>query len=392
MQRSEKNANEKEHVETCAAGGKWRFLRRRTLLCRILAASFLCGCFGVVMLFAIFHWPTVNVPVYYVVVRPAFIWFGALLPFLVVGVLGVRLRWFLCGCVLWFVAFATVEDVRPLIRFSSKRARVEFENAQMAFLSYMAEGTGEGGRVTVPLRIATWNVLAGKMGAEQAVERLARLDADIIFMQEFAYGNDVDMIEALEKSPHFKNYQLKHLRNSNAVLSRYALAQLPNGPLSEWRGSVWRVQVVPGGEITCINVHLAPVDLRTQMIRGLSWHALAEATLRTRLDIEALRDTIDLYSKEGSIVVAGDFNLPPSYNGLRIATRNLKDCFSASGYGWGKTAPAWLPLVRIDMVYVPRDAEVFYAAAELTQYSDHKIVIAEVVLPVTLKPKDTSEP
>ena len=57
---------------------------------------------------------------------------------------------------------------------------------------------------------------------------------------------------------------------------------------------------------------------------------------------------------------------------------DLKDCFSTNGYGWGKTVLARLPVARIDMVFVPQDAEVFYAGAVPTSYSDHFMVITEV--------------
>ncbi|MCK4375074.1 MAG: hypothetical protein KAX19_07085, partial [Candidatus Brocadiae bacterium] len=60
----------------------------------------------------------------------------------------------------------------------------------------------------------------------------------------------------------------------------------------------------------------------------------------------------------------------------------LKDCFSANGYGWGRTAPAKLPVVRIDMIFVPHHAEVYYASAVPTRFSDHYMMLTEVVVPV----------
>ena len=291
-----------------------------------------------------------------------------------------------------YSGFGTAEEVVPLLKFTANRARVKFENAQMGFLSYMARGAKEGERLTIPLRIVSWNTHAGTKGAEQAVEELASLDPDIALMQEFAHGGNVGMIEATKRSRHFQGYHVKYLGNGTAILSRFPFSQLPNGPLDEWRGSVWRVQIAPGAEITCVNVHLLPVVIRTELIRGLSWRVLADAVSRTRHELESLRDTLDLYAKEGTVIMAGDFNLPPKYADLDIATANLKDCFSASGYGWGKTAPNPWPVIRVDMIFVPRDAEVFYAAAIPTRHSDHRMTVAEVSVPVTLKPKDRPEP
>ena len=56
--------------------------------------------------------------------------------------------------------------------------------------------------------------------------------------------------------------------------------------------------------------------------------------------------------------MAGDFNTPGNYPLLRDTMSAYQDSFLAAGRGWGKTIPAAIPMSRIDMVYVPRDARV----------------------------------
>lgn len=358
-------------------GGRCRFLRRRTWLHRALAVPFVSACLGIVALVSLYHWPRVNVPVYYFTVRPAFVWFAMLTPFLLIGVFGVRLRWFVCGCLLWVIGFAATEEVLQCAKPFSGRARDKFSAARMGFLSYMAQTATEDHYLNVPLRVITWNVSGGSMGAEEAVEQLESLEPDLVFMQEFASWR---FKEAMERCGRFDGYYLEG--GSEAVLSRFPVTRLPNGPLDERRGTIWRIEIAPGVNIVCVNVHLSPLAVKTQLIRGWRWRRLKGAITRTRQELEELRAELDLYAKEGPIILTGDFNLPPHYPDLRRVTAGLKDCFAETGYGWGKTAPAKLPAVRVDLIFVPGDAKVYYASSVPTRYSDHYMTLAEVSVPI----------
>ena len=95
--------------------------RLSVLLRRLSALSFICACLGVAVLVTLYRWPKVSVPVYYFTVRPAFAWFGLVAPFLLVGVLGVRLRWFLCGCALWAIGFVATEEVLACLKMWAPR-------------------------------------------------------------------------------------------------------------------------------------------------------------------------------------------------------------------------------------------------------------------------------
>ena len=107
---------------------------------------------------------------------------------------------------------------------------------------------------------------------------------------------------------------------------------------------------------------------------------MAKGVELTAADLRKVQRTVMECMAAGPVILAGDFNLPSHYPEIPAATAGLKDTFSANGYGWGKTVPSWLPALRIDMIFVPQAAHVYYAAAMPTACSDHRPVIAEIGL------------
>jgi len=354
-----------------------------------MSVPFVGALIGVVVLVALYRWPRVNLAVYYFTVRPAFVWFGMLAPLVLVGVLALRPRWFLCGCAIWMVAFVATEEVAPCLKLFPGRARAAFSSARMGFMSYMDSGGPKAEVLSVPLRVISWNVLEGRKGARGAVEQLAALDPDIVLMQEFGPGRQERMVDAIAASTHFKGYHVHGDRT--AILSRFPVTRLQNGPLPGGRGSVWRVEIASGVSLICASVHLSPPELKTQLVRGWSRQGVRDAIALKRRELAQLRGALDLYRLQGPIILAGDFNVPPRYADLRGAVAGLKDCFRANGYGWGKTAPARLPAVRADMIFVPPEARVHYAAAIPTPYSDHYMSLAEVAVPAHYRTRLTGD-
>ena len=163
-----------------------RFLRKRSWLCGLLVVPFVCACTGAVVLFFIYRRPTVTVPVYYFIVRPAFVWFGMLFPFLLVGILALRFRWFLCGAIVFLVALGATQEFRQCLRLFPGRSRKAFQASHERFFDAGESGGDDEEQASVPLRVVTWNVLSGVLGPREIVAQLARLRPDIAFLQEFS--------------------------------------------------------------------------------------------------------------------------------------------------------------------------------------------------------------
>jgi len=351
---------------TARARGSLRILRRRNWLCRVAAAAVALGCVGAMGLFAMYRWPALNVPMFYFIVRPAFVWFVALAPLLLAGFFGVRYRWFLIGFALWMVALWATEEVG------------QAWNLRPAANHPCSIALAQGEVVRMPLRVVTWNMLGARRGADEVLEELARVRPDLAFLQEFPAGWRIE--EPLEENGFFRGCYLSEVRG-NALLSRWPVERVAAGPLHGRRGGAWAVRLASDVQVVCLNVHLTPIRLRTQLVRRWTVAGLRKMIEKKARDLADLRVALDRF--EGRpVILAGDFNAPPHYPGLARATRGLVDCFAAGGRGWGRTAPAKLPVVRVDMVFVPWGAKVRSAHAVPSNYSDHYMTLTEVDVPV----------
>lgn len=365
-------------------GSSGRILRRKGLASRMAALLFLMACAGSLGLVLIYHWPRVNVLVYYFGVRPSFLWFGMLFPALLAGAYGLRWRWFAVGCAIWLAGLCATEEIAQVAKPRAFAAREDFWVSRMAFRSYIENARPVSGEIEVPLRLVTWNLRGGTMGARGIAAQLAEIDPDIVFFQEARHGGDNRVGEALRATPAFKDYHLSWGRG--AVLSRFPVTRLdvPNG-LEGLRGDTWRFDIASGLAITGINVHLSTQELRTQIFRGWSVSQIQRLIDQSAREFGAISRAIEQKRPHGPVLLAGDFNFPPNYPYLRRGTAPLKDAFRANGYGWGKTVRPHIPVARIDMIFVPDDARVYYATAVDTRYSDHRMTLAEVAVRVPVR-------
>jgi endonuclease/exonuclease/phosphatase (EEP) superfamily protein YafD len=364
---------------TAAAWPKWK-----TTLRPVFAVSFCGACLGVLALLIMFHAPAVNAPIFYFTTRPAFAWFGMLLPFLMVGALGMRRRWFVLGCAFWVVSLLACEDALAWVRPFHESARTKFEASQMAYLSFSSAHGNEIEVLDVPLRIVSWNVRAGTLGAAQAVAQLAALRPDVALLEEFAWGDHSGMLDAFHASPYFREYQVTRPTahpNSIAIVSRFPVTE-PKGVLLPWNSAAWQVHFAPDRRMTCVVLHLSAPEIKTQVLRGWTWKGLRKALESRRSELETVREMVGLQVDGSPLLMTGDFNVPSNYPDLSIATAGMKDAFAAKGFGWGKTAPSNFRVVRPDMIFVPLDTTVFDAFAAPTGNSDHCPVVAEISIRV----------
>lgn len=350
----------------CAGAAGPRVLRRRTWLCRAAAVVLALGVVCAVGLFAMYRWPTRDVFVFYFIVRPAFVWFVALLPMVMAGLVGVRYVWFLLSFAVWTMALWSTEEVGQAwnLRPARSDARVT--------------ASVDGDVVAVPLRVVTWNMLGARRGVDEVLTELERVRPDLAFLQEFALRWKIR--EPLQSNEFFRDYHLSEVEG-NAILSRWPVEKVALGPLQGRRGGAWVVRLASDVRVFCVNVHLRPIRLRTQLVRNFTLDGLQQGVDDKARDLADLRAALAGFG-DRAVIAAGDLNAPPHYPGLAHATWGLVDCFSVAGRGWGRTAPAKLPVVRVDMVFVPRGTDVLFARAVPSRYSDHYMTLTEVNLPV----------
>jgi len=294
------------------------------------------------------------------------------------GLVALRLRWFFLGCLLWLLTFVSTEEVLQFLKRDPTLARADFSSHRLDFYDVPVQDWPLTPTVEVPLRIVAWNVGWGKFGTEEAAEQLARLQPDLVFLAEFRAS--APMCRAIKRSEYLKEYHF--VGDSEALLSRFPVTRPHTPPPEGLLGGVWQVEIAPGLPITCISVHMLSLNLRTQLLRGWTYEGLREDVEKTRRQLNLLRQALDVYGDEGTVLLGGDFNVPTNYPELRQATSNYTDAFLANGFGWGRTVPVKFPAVRMDMIFVPRNATVHYAGAVPTRHSDHFMTLTEVVVPV----------
>jgi endonuclease/exonuclease/phosphatase family metal-dependent hydrolase len=262
------------------------------------------------------------------------------------------------------------------------------------------------------LRIATYNIHKGvtSFGARPRIHALklalAKLDADILFLQE-VQGRD-DQI-ALKHAAHWPalpqhdflagdshqaaygmNAVYDHGHHGNALLSRFPIASSSNQDVSdhayESRGILHCVVQLPGTEVHCYVVHLG--------LFGGSRKRQAAAL------IEAVRSSAP---PDAPVIIAGDFNDWGNRLGDYLRVRLdvvevfdqhasvLRGVFStlrrltgrAPKLAAARTFPAALPMLSLDRVYLRglrvESAEVLHGAL-WAKLSDHAPVIATLHL------------
>ncbi len=222
------------------------------------------------------------------------------------------------------------------------------------------------------LRVVTFNVGDGRASPEALCDALARLDADLVLLQELDHAQAA-AIEArgAALAPH---RELRPAgRRGKGVLSRFPLSELRHVVEPDGATRLHGVVEAPGGELAFVNVHArASVAL------------FGPLTDFDEQLAELARDT----PSARPALIAGDFNLGPLSAILAPLERaGFENAFARHGAGLGLSFPTFgrfwglpsPPLVRIDHVFT-RGLDVRSAELGASAGSDHRPLIAVVAL------------
>lgn len=136
---------------------------------------------------------------------------------------------------------------------------------------------------------------------------------------------------------------------------------------------------VRGRRLDVLNVHIemSQSEMAFPYWRRL-WPDYLTHTLRVRrLQLDAIEAW--LARRSGLVIVAGDFNAPPTSSFHSGFSRTLTDCFAASGYGAGYTFTFRdIPIFRIDYIWAGAGLRPVKAWTGPAGPSDHRSVIAQI--------------
>lgn len=245
---------------------------------------------------------------------------------------------------------------------------------------------------TAPLRIATFNIHAGKdTGGTDNLERLAAWvqaeRPDVLLLQEVDVrttrsGNidqparlvaDVGGFVAFGKTLDFQGGQYGIAVWSRFPIRRHALRHLPIDPPQaraggshEPRGALVVEIDAPGGPLAIVNTHLDASGSDT-------YRRQEAATLVTLVD--SLRR-----SGHRRVFVGGDFNATPESAVIaQVRADGWTDAWAACGSGDGFSFSARQPVKRIDYLWLVGGRGCATARVSADTLSDHRALVVSGV-------------
>jgi endonuclease/exonuclease/phosphatase family metal-dependent hydrolase len=240
--------------------------------------------------------------------------------------------------------------------------------------------------------VATYNIHKGfsqlnrRMVIHELRERLAGLDADILFLQEVIGVHERHAARhrdwpakpqhefIADTNWHEVAYGRtainRHGHHGNALLSRYPISTHENLDISahpfESRGLLHcEIKLgTRGPTLHCINVHLGLFERgRQRQIQALC---------------ERIRETVPM---DAPLVIAGDFNdWRHKANRALVDELGVHEVFESVRGRPARTFPAAMPVFRLDRIYARglaiRDAHVHYTYRSGRRMSDHAALAA----------------
>ena len=245
---------------------------------------------------------------------------------------------------------------------------------------------GSGQPSGAMLRVMTANLLVSNDDLSAVAGLLLAERADIVAIQELSPS----MAEYLRRELHAQYpYQLLEPSTSAAglgILSRHPIRAEHAGGTLPRACFCQRVTVDLGGRtLALVNVHPWPPKIGYVRLGRLPIPT-SFAPEQTKRGIAAALQ--ELEGRTGPLIVLGDFNLSdrqPLYRQLRPS---LLDAHAEAGWGLGHSFPALafdglpnISFVRIDYVLHDRSLTARSARTGTTPGSDHRHVVADLVLP-----------
>lgn len=294
-------------------------------------------------------------------------------------------------------------------REEPQKEGIEIKIASWNVGMFSSSSGGSGKAAGTPVRL-TREECRREIGEFIAVE-----NPHILCLQEF-FADDYTQADTLYGQYPYRHYHLFKARNGklfgNMILSKFPIAD--KGVLS-FRGStnlsIFADVEHYGRTLRIYNNHLESYDVSFTALAHKFYDKLNEMkkgkgnvspVKEESLGGEITRDIVETHGKMkntfikrseqvGRIlddinrnphqtIICGDFNDTPMSYTYHTLAKNRKDTFREAGSGFGATfIPVW-PLLRIDYLLVPQDAECISHTVHKESHSDHYPVTCSVIL------------
>ena len=237
----------------------------------------------------------------------------------------------------------------------------------------------------IPLRVMTYNIqLWQRRNVPAIMKEILNVDPDVLCLQDARSTRNTPL------AGYFKNRNVS-MFGQYVVVSKFPIVESTVGDIS-YDGETHtylRARIdVKGRQVVVFNAHLVtPRDALSPLRSPTLWRlAISEMRQNQTQRMSQARQLLeDSRGIREPLIIAGDLNAPPASLVTRILTdRGLVDAFSAAGRGYGYTFGHTLligkPFLRLDRILASRELVPVRAWVGSELGSDHRPVIADMVL------------
>ncbi|HEX3598006.1 MAG TPA: endonuclease/exonuclease/phosphatase family protein [Polyangiaceae bacterium] len=241
------------------------------------------------------------------------------------------------------------------------------------------------------LRLMSFNVNSAYSGVDTVVNAIVQHAPDIVVIQEVSANGDLLQSSLATHFPTVQSSTQFIIATKFPITATVEPDKLPHdGRLRSPRFILYSVKT-PLGDIALYNVHpisprfglysLRGSGLRKEILSGRFFRGeragglLADTALRAE---QAMAFGAMAAKERGSVIIAGDTNLPSLSPVLARALEPFVDGFPSVGEGLGYTFPAKHPWMRIDRILTSHDLRLSSFTVDCDGASDHLCIVADV--------------
>ena len=214
------------------------------------------------------------------------------------------------------------------------------------------------------LRLVSWNIGAGNSSWASAVESL---DPDIVLAQESS--KPILMWDEFTWTG----------TPDPGTLTHFPVEVLPTEKVGPWVEPQLLLVEMRGKKVLVANVRLMLPSIVIQLVAPFEERPVENYRARTAQyeKLVALVQSTAETTGTDAVIIAGDFNIPARMQSIAPLRESFNDAWQQAGSGWGATVPEFLPLTRIDHVWMSENIEIVSVRVHRLAGSDHRAVVVD---------------
>lgn len=207
---------------------------------------------------------------------------------------------------------------------------------------------------------------------------IAAVNTDVIFLQGCSNPNE---IIAFAREVFGQTAQVRQMGNCAIIASTGKMGNawgIPgtNGLIVDW---IPQRSTIP---IRLVNISLlAPDEASDNLLSPADWKYYAAFRARHRTQLSSILNTLKAMStKNGNfpVILAGNFNSPPTSPIFRVLEDNFVDAFTEKGTGYGGTTPPNYPIQRLSRILSTSPLAPVSAETVKIPGANHRAIIADM--------------